>query len=88
MNIRMLVSLLLWVVLGAIAGWIASMIVRTNQSLMLDIITGIVGAVIGGWVMNMLGAAGATGFNFYSLFVAIVGAVILLVIVKAIRRTA
>lgn len=84
----MLVSLLLWIVLGAIAGWIASMIVKSNQSLGLDVIVGIVGAVIGGWVMNLFGAAGANGFNLYSLIVAILGAVILLTIVKMIRRTA
>ncbi len=84
----MLVSLLLWIVLGAIAGWIASMIVKSNQSLGLDVVVGIVGAVIGGWVMNLFGAAGATGFNLYSLIVAILGSVILLTIVKMIRRTA
>lgn len=64
------------------------MIMKTDaqQGLLLDIIVGIVGAVIGGWVMSLLGASGTTGFNVYSLLVAIVGAVILLAIVKAVRR--
>jgi uncharacterized membrane protein YeaQ/YmgE (transglycosylase-associated protein family) len=73
-------------VLGALAGWIASIITRTSQGLLLDIVTGIVGAVIGGWIMSALGNAGTTGFNLYSLLVAVLGAVVLLVIVKAVRR--
>ncbi len=81
-------SLLLWIVFGAIAGWIASMITNTNHGLLLDIVIGIVGAVLGGWIMNALGSTGTTGFNLYSLLVAILGALVLLVIVKAIRRGA
>lgn len=79
-------SILLWIIFGAIAGWIASMITKTNNGLLMDIIVGIVGAVIGGWIMNSLGSAGTTGFNLWSLLVAILGAVVLLVIVKAVRR--
>jgi len=79
-------GILLWIVFGAIAGWIASMIVATNTGLVVDIIVGIVGALIGGWLMNSFGSAGVTGFNLWSLLVAILGAVVLLVIVKAIRR--
>lgn len=79
-------SILLWIIFGAIAGWIASMITKTNNGLLMDIIVGIIGAVIGGWIMNSLGSAGTTGFNLWSLIVAILGAVVLLVIVKAIRR--
>ncbi|HEV7121620.1 MAG TPA: GlsB/YeaQ/YmgE family stress response membrane protein [Candidatus Paceibacterota bacterium] len=81
-------GILIWIVLGALAGWIASMIVRSQQGLLLDIITGIVGALIGGWVMSLFGYGGVSGFNVYSIVVAIIGSVILLVIVKAIRRTA
>lgn len=81
-------GLLLWIVLGALAGWIASMIVRSQQGLLLDIIVGIVGALIGGWVMSLFGYGGVSGFNVYSIVVAILGSVILLAIVKAIRRTA
>ncbi len=79
-------GILLWIVFGAIAGWIASLITKSNTGLLLDIIVGIIGAIIGGWIMNALGSAGTTGFNLWSLLVAILGAVILLVIVKAVRR--
>jgi uncharacterized membrane protein YeaQ/YmgE (transglycosylase-associated protein family) len=79
-------GILLWIVFGALAGWIASMIVKTNQGLLLDIVVGIIGAVIGGFVFQAFGAAGVTGFNVYSLLVAIVGAIVLLWIVKAARR--
>ncbi len=79
---------LIWIVFGAIAGWIASMIMKTNgsQGLFVDIIVGIVGAVLGGWIMNMFGQQGVEGFNLYSFLVAIFGAVVLLAIVKMIRR--
>lgn len=79
-------GILLWIIFGALAGWIASMIVRTDQGLLLDIIVGIIGAVIGGFVFRAFGAAGVTGFNIYSLLVAILGAIVLLWIVKAARR--
>lgn len=79
-------GILLWIVFGAIAGWIASLITKSNTGLLLDIIVGIIGAIIGGWIMNALGSAGTTGFNLWSLLVAILGAVVLLVIVKAVRR--
>lgn len=81
-------GIILWIVFGAIAGWIASIITRTNEGLLMDIIVGVVGAVIGGWVMSYFGNTGVTGFNLYSLLVAVVGAVILLFIVKAFRQTA
>ena len=79
-------GILLWIIFGSIAGWIASMITKTNNGLLMDIVVGIVGAVIGGWIMNSLGSVGTTGFNLWSLLVAILGAVVLLVIVKAVRR--
>lgn len=81
-------EIILWLVFGALAGWIASKIMGTDaqQGLVANILVGIVGAVIGGYVFNALGEKEVTGFNFYSLLVAIVGSVILLVIVKAIRR--
>lgn len=79
---------LIWIVFGALAGWIASMIMKTNgqQGLLLDIIVGIVGAVLGGWIMNMFGQQGVEGFNLYSFLVAIFGAVVLLALVKLVRR--
>jgi uncharacterized membrane protein YeaQ/YmgE (transglycosylase-associated protein family) len=79
-------GILLWIIFGAIAGWLASMITNSNNGLVLDIVIGIVGAVVGGWIMSMLGSTGVSGFNLYSLLVAILGAVVLLVVVKAIRR--
>ena len=74
-----------WIILGLIAGFIASKIVDARgQGIVLDIILGIVGAVVGGWIFNAFGAAGVTGFNLWSLLVAIVGAVVLLWIYHAI----
>lgn len=82
----MLVSILVWIVFGALAGWIASIIMKTSGSLLTDIIVGIIGAFIGGYVFNFFGRSGVTGFNLYSLLVAVIGAIVLLFIVKALRR--
>lgn len=82
-------GIILWIVFGALVGWVASMIMKTNgqQGLLMDIIVGIVGALLGGWIMAMLGQGGTTGeFSLYSFLVALLGAVVLLAIVKAIRR--
>jgi len=80
-------SFLLWILLGGLAGWIASMFMGTNgsQGIFLNIIVGVVGASIGGFVFSFFGADGVTGFNLYSLLVAIVGASVLLWIVKLVR---
>lgn len=80
-------SIIAWIVLGLIAGFIASKIVdRHGQGVMLDIVLGVVGAVIGGWLFSAFGGAPVTGLNIYSILVAIVGAVVLLLIVNAFRR--
>ena len=81
-------SIIAWIVLGALAGWIASLIMGTNsqQGCLTDIIVGIVGAFIGGFVMNFFGGGGVTGFNIPSIIVAVIGAVILLAVVKAVRK--
>jgi uncharacterized membrane protein YeaQ/YmgE (transglycosylase-associated protein family) len=72
-------SVLGWILLGLIAGFIASKIVnREGQGLLLDIVLGIVGAVVGGFLFSAIGATGITGFNLYSMFVAVVGATVLL----------
>ena len=72
-------SVLGWIVLGLIAGFIGSKIVnREGQGFLLDIVLGIVGAVIGGFLFSALGATGITGFNLYSMFVALVGAIVVL----------
>jgi uncharacterized membrane protein YeaQ/YmgE (transglycosylase-associated protein family) len=80
-------SIIAWIILGLIAGFIASKIVdRHGQGVMLDIVLGVVGAVIGGWLFSAFGGAPVTGLNIYSILVAIVGAVVLLLIVNAFRR--
>jgi uncharacterized membrane protein YeaQ/YmgE (transglycosylase-associated protein family) len=82
-------SFLAWIVLGLVAGFIGSKIVnKTGEGILLDIVLGIVGAVVGGWLFNTFGAAGVTGLNLYSLLVAVIGAVVLLVVYHAIRRVA
>jgi len=83
-----MMNIIIFIIFGALVGWIASMIVKTNdnQGLILDIIVGIAGAVIGGWLMEFFNASGVSGFNMYSFLVALLGAVVLLIIVKAIRR--
>lgn len=80
-------GILLWIIFGAIAGWIASMIMRTSQGLLMDIVVGIIGAMLGGFIFRLFGGAGVTGFNIYSLLVAILGAIVLLWIVKAASRS-
>jgi uncharacterized membrane protein YeaQ/YmgE (transglycosylase-associated protein family) len=81
-------SVIAWIVLGLIAGFIGSKLVnKTGEGFFLDIALGIVGAVIGGWLFSLFGMQGVTGLNIYSLIVAVVGAVVFLVIYHAIRRT-
>lgn len=77
-------SILGWIVLGGIAGWLASLITHSRLGCVMDIIVGIVGAVIGGFLFSLVGGRGVTGFNLGSLLVAVLGAVVLLVIVHAI----
>jgi uncharacterized membrane protein YeaQ/YmgE (transglycosylase-associated protein family) len=78
-------SVLAWIVLGLIAGWIASMIVDNGgRGPILDILLGVVGGLVGGAIFSAVGAVPVTGFNLYSLFVAVVGAVIVLVIYHAV----
>ena len=83
-------NIIAWVIFGALAGWIASMIMKTDaeQGAIANIVVGILGAVIGGFLMQMIGGSGVTGFNITSFLVAIVGAVILLAIYKAVRKSA
>ncbi|OUO91456.1 GlsB/YeaQ/YmgE family stress response membrane protein [Gordonibacter sp. An230] len=71
-------SIIVWIVIGGLAGWIANMIMKTDGSLVKNIVTGIVGALIGGFVMSIIGAEGFTGFNLWSFVVALVGSVILI----------
>ncbi len=73
---------LAWIIIGAIAGWLASLAMHSRLGLLGDIIIGIVGALLGGFLFNLVGAPGATGFNLWSIFVAFIGAVVLLGIVR------
>ena len=80
-------SFLAWIVLGLIAGFIASKLVnKSGEGVFLDIILGVVGAVVGGWLFTTFGMSGVTGFNIYSTLVAVVGAVVVLVIYHAVTR--
>jgi uncharacterized membrane protein YeaQ/YmgE (transglycosylase-associated protein family) len=86
---RMVVEIIVWILFGALAGWIASMIMGTNaqQGAVGNIIVGILGAFIGGFIVRMLTGNDVSGFNFGSLITAILGAIILLAIVKAFRHS-
>lgn len=82
-------SILAWIVLGLIAGFIGSKIVnKTGEGLVLDIVLGVVGAVVGGFLFNTFGASGVTGLNLYSLLVAVVGAVVVLFLYHLVFRSA
>ena len=82
-------SFLAWIVLGLLAGFIGSKIVnKQGEGFLVDILLGIVGAVVGGWLFNTFGASGVTGLNLYSLLVAVIGSVVLVVVYHAIRRAA
>jgi uncharacterized membrane protein YeaQ/YmgE (transglycosylase-associated protein family) len=80
-------SIIAWIILGLVAGFIGSKIVnKTGEGLLLDILLGIVGAIVGGWLFTAFGAAGVTGFNLYSMIVAVIGAVVVLLIGRALFR--
>ena len=80
-------SLFVWIVLGLISGFIASHLVNHHgDGMLLDILLGIIGAIVGGWLFHMFGHAGVNGLNIHSFFVATVGAVVFLVVFHAFRR--
>ncbi|HKA30898.1 MAG TPA: GlsB/YeaQ/YmgE family stress response membrane protein [Candidatus Binatia bacterium] len=82
-------SLLAWIVLGIIAGFLGSKIVnKTGEGLVLDLVLGVIGAIVGGWIFSFFGQAGVTGLNLYSLVVAVIGAVAVLLAYHAMRRVA
>jgi uncharacterized membrane protein YeaQ/YmgE (transglycosylase-associated protein family) len=83
-------SIIAWLILGLVAGFIASKIVnKTGEGVVLDIVLGIVGAIVGGFIFTFFGAAPVTGLNIYSMVVAVVGAIVVLVVYHAVagRRT-
>ena len=82
-------SLLAWIILGIIAGFIGSKVVnKTGEGLVRDLILGIVGAIVGGWLFAFVGKAGVSGLNLYSLLVAVVGSIVVLLVYHAVTRAA
>ena len=82
-------SFLAWIILGLVAGFIGSKIVnKRGEGLLLDIVLGVVGAIVGGWLFSLVGAGGVTGLNLYSLLVAVIGAVVVLLVYHAVRGRA
>lgn len=81
-------GIVLWIIFGAIAGWIASIIMKTDssQGTMMDIVMGIVGSIVGGFLMGLVGQSGVTGFNINSLAVAVIGAIVVIYIGRALRN--
>jgi uncharacterized membrane protein YeaQ/YmgE (transglycosylase-associated protein family) len=78
-------GLLAWIVIGIVAGWLASQAVPSRLGLVGDTIVGMVGAVVGGWIFEQVGSTGTTGFSIWSVFVAFVGAVVLLFAIRALN---
>lgn len=81
-------SFLGWIIIGGLAGWVASKFMGTDaeQGVLANIIVGVIGAFLGGFVMNLVGGQGITGFNIWSFLVALLGAVILLWIIRLLRK--
>lgn len=78
-------GVLLWIVFGALVGWVASMIMESSGGLVWDIVVGIIGAVLGGWVASLFGWGGVDGFNVPSFLVALVGACLLIWLMRMTR---
>jgi len=79
-------GIILWIIFGALVGWIASAVMGSGYGVFVDILIGIVGAAIGGWLMSLVGSSGVSGFNLYSFLVAILGSIVLIAIVRALHR--
>ncbi len=79
-------GIILWIVFGAIVGWIAGIVMASDHGMLEDIILGIIGAFVGGFIMNSFGQPGVTGFNLYSILVAIGGAVVLIFLGRLIHK--
>lgn len=80
-------GIILWIIFGAIAGWVASLFMGTDssQGTLANIVMGIIGSIVGGFLMNLIGKSGVTGFNLYSFLVAIIGAIVVIYAARAIR---
>ena len=80
-------SFIAWIVLGLVAGFIGSMVInKRGEGILLDIVLGVVGALIGGWLFRLFGMSGVTGLNLYSLLIAVLGSVLFLLVYHAFRR--
>ena len=81
-------GIILWIIFGALAGWISSIFMGTDarQGALGNIVMGIVGSVMGGFLMSLVGQSGVTGFNLYSLVVAVIGAVVVISVGRKMRR--
>lgn len=75
-----------WIILGGLAGWVANMLMKEEGGLLKNIVLGVIGGVVGGWVVELLGGSGVNGFNIYSFIVAVLGALLLIWIVRMIRK--
>lgn len=80
-------GILLWIIFGALTGWLASLVLGTDaqQGALANIVIGILGAMIGGFIFTFFGFAGITGFNLYSIFVAVFGSVVLIFLASLLR---
>lgn len=78
-------STIVYIIFGALVGLVASMVMGGSNGLLIDIIVGIIGASLGGWIMSFFGKSGVSGFNLYSFLVALLGAVVLIALVRALR---
>jgi len=78
-------TFIVWIIFGGIVGLVASMVMGGENGLLIDIILGIVGAVLGGWIMSFFDKGGVSGFNVYSFLVALLGAVVLIAVARALR---
>jgi len=83
-----IMGIILWIIFGAVAGWIASILMKTNssQGTIMDIVLGVVGAVVGGFLMGLVGQPGVTGFNLYSFIVAVIGAIVVIYLGRRLRN--
>lgn len=75
-----------WIILGGLAGWVANMLMKEEGGLLKNIVVGIIGGVIGGVIVELMGGSGVNGFNLYSFIVAVLGAVVLLWVVRMIKK--
>ena len=78
-------GIIIWIIFSALVGWVASMVMGSSGGLLWDIIVGIIGSVIGGFIMSLMGQGGVGSFNLYSFLVALLGACVLIAIVRALR---